>query len=386
MKKNLTLFLALILITACSTNHYLQKANFDAAIQSSVKKIRKNWSNEKEIENLKYAYSKANQIDQDRLAYLFESGADNIWDEVHQHYSKLNYRQDIIKTLPDNVLLDIGYQEVNYGQKITQSKENAAAFYYEKGIALIAKKNKNEARDAYTCFLKTKNYYPNYKDVESRISEAKFLGTNHVLFRMENESKIAIPEEFEKELLKISLKDLNQTWINYDAQVNSSIHYDYYIQLSLKQIAVSPADTRTSSFEEEKEIEAGFKYQLDANGNVQKDTAGNDVKLPIYKIITCKVVETSQYKEAIISGTVDYINTADGQLVKTHPVVAKMVFDHHSAEAFGNIEALKIETYKKVGIKALPYPTDPMMIMDAANILKENTKKVIYDNRSWLEN
>jgi hypothetical protein len=216
MKNLFPLLLTILLLAGCSSQHYLQKAEFDTAITVATKKIRKNRTNTKEIENLKYAFSKANQIDHDKLAFLFESGEDNIWDEVHRRYSRLHNRQGIVKTLPNDVLLDIGYHEVNYGKKIAESKQNAAAFYYNKGIALIAKKNKYEARDAYTCFMKAKSYYPNYKDVENRASEAKFYGTNHILFRIENQSKVAIPEDFENEMLKISLKELNEKWIDYD--------------------------------------------------------------------------------------------------------------------------------------------------------------------------
>lgn len=386
MKTLIPLFLSILLLSGCSSNYYLQKANFDSAIAASAKKIRKNRTNQHEIDNLKYAYNKANQIDNDRLEFLFDSGEDDIWEEVHRRYSKLNNRQSLVKTLPDDVLSQIGYNDINYGKKISQSKQNAAAYYYQKGSELMNKNTKSEARDAYYCFLKTKKYYPNYKDVATRINEAKFYGTNHILFRMINNSQVALPEDFEEELLKISLKDLNGKWTDYDTKVDASLNYDYYIQLSLKQISVSPENTQSSSYIEEKEIEDGFKYQLDHNGNVQKDTAGNDIKIPIYKIISCKIIETNQYKEAIISGTVDYINTYSNQLIKTHPVTATMVFDHSSAEAYGDENALTLETLNKTRIKAVPYPTNPQMIMDAASILKDNTKQIIYDNQSWLEN
>lgn len=386
MKNVRPLIILLLVAFGCSTQHYIQKAQFDTAVIKATEKIRKDWDNQDEIDNLKYAFSKANQIDKDRLAYLFESGEDNIWDEVHQKYSALHRRQEIVKTLPNDVLTQIGYSPENYAKKITESKQNAAEFYYQKGVSLLKMEDKYQAREAYGYFLKAKRFYPNYKDVDRQISDAKYVGTNHILFRMENHSKVALPEDFETELLKISLKSLNQTWIDYDTRENKNVYYDYYIQLSLKNIAVSPENTLHSEHVEEKEIEDGFKYLLDANGNVSKDTLGNDVKLPVYKIITCKIVETSQYKEAIVTGTVDYINTADGQLIKTHPVVATMVFDHHSAEAFGDLNALKPESRKKAGIAPLPYPPDPLMIMDAASILKENTKQIIYDNKSWLKN
>ncbi len=385
MNKTITLLLGIFLLTSCGSQRYLQKAQFDQAINVAVKKIRKKPTKVEEIDNLKYAYTKANQIDKDRLSYLFESQTDDIWDEVHQRYNKLYYRQELVKTLPDDILTQIGYTEENYAQKITQSKQNAAEYHYNKGVNLLVSKNKYDARDAYSNFVKARSFYPHYKDVNQKITEAKFIGTNHILFKIANESKIMLPEDFEKEMLKISLDELNQQWIDYDTRASENIPYDFYIQLSIKQITVSPNNVSNNSFKEEKEIEDGFKYQLDAKGNVQKDTLGNDVKLPIYKIINCTVRETLQHKEALIGGTIDYINTVTNQLVKTHPVTATMVFDYHSAEAFGDINALKEESKKKIGGEPIAFPADPQMIMDAVSMLKENTKTIIYSNKDWLK-
>jgi len=386
MKNILPLLSFLILLASCSSNHYLKQAQFDPAIYASVKKLRKNPNKDKEISTLKYAYNKANELDKDRLDFLYASGEENIWEEAHNRYTSLYTRQQLVKTLPDNVLSAIDYQYVNYAEKITQTKQNAAAYHYELGLDLLEQNDKYKAREAYTSFATAKSYYPNYKDLTQKLYEAQYLGTNHVLFRMVNESQTQLPEDFENELLKISLKDLNGKWIDYDTKDDGSTNYDYYIQLSLRNIMVSPEENQTNTYTEEKEIEDGFKYQLDANGNVQKDTAGNDIKLPIYKIITCNVVETIQHKEALITGTVDYIDTYDGQLMKTHPVTAQMIFDHKSYATYGNVEALKNETRSKIGLKALPYPSDAEMLLDAAGILKENTKQIIYANGDWLMN
>ncbi len=386
MKRNTILFSLILLLASCSSSHYLKQAQFDPAITAAVKKIRKNPNKQQEVDRLKYAYHKANKLNNDRIEFLAESGELDVWNEIHQQYSSLYKRQELLKTLPDDVLSEIGYEEKNYAREITQSKQNAAEYYYVKGKDLLEQNDKYKAREAYNSLTTVKRFYSDYKDVATLIDEAIYKGTNHILFRMVNQTEAALPERFEEELLKISLKDLNQQWIDYDTKQDANINYDYYIQLSLKQIAVSPEDTRSNSFTEEKEIEDGFKYQLDARGNVAKDTLGNDIKIPIYKIITCTVRETIQYKEALLSGTVDYINTRDGQLIKTHPVSAKMVFDHHSYEAFGDVNALQAETYKLIGIEPLTYPADPLMVLDAASILKENTKQVIYDNRDWLKN
>lgn len=386
MNKIFVLFISLFLLGACSSSHYLKKAQFDQAIASTVKKVRKNPSKTQTIDQLKYAYNKANQIDKDRLAFLFESGNENIWSEVHQRYNKLYQRQELVKTLPDNVLAQIDFLDENYGQKLSESKKNAADYHYQIGLTLLNKGEKYEARDAYANFQKAKQYFPNFKDVNQKMSQAKFIGTNHILFRIVNQSKMVVPEEFESELLKISLKDLNQTWIDYDTHASEGVPYDYYIQLTLKEILVSPNDVAHKEYKEEKEIEDGFKYQLDARGNVTKDTLGNDIKLPVFKIINCTIRETHQHKEAKIIGTVDYIETANDQLVKTHPVTATMIFDHHSAEAFGDMAALTSESKKKVKAEPLPFPSNAQIIMDATSMLKENTKNIIYSNKNWLEN
>lgn len=385
MNKLLLFLFSLFLLSSCGSERFLKKAQFDQAINIAVKKVRKNPGKQEEIDNLKYAYSKANRIDKDRLEFLYESGNENIWDEVHQRYNKLYRRQELIKTLPDNVLAEINYLEENYAQKLTQSKQNAAAFHYQRGIELLEKGSKYEARDAYTSFQKAKQYYNNYQDVNQKISEAKFIGTNHILFRMVNQSRTVLPEDFESELLKISLKALNQTWTDYDTRASEGVPYDYYIQLTLKEILVSPNDVANNEYKEEKEIEDGFKYLLDERGNVKKDTLGNDIKLPVYKVINCTIRETHQHKEAKIQGTIDYIDTATDQLVKTHPVSATMIFDHYSAEAFGDMAALSAESQKKVKNEPLPFPTDPQIIMDVTTQLKENTKNIIYSNKGWLD-
>ena len=68
---------------------------------------------------------------------------------------------------------------------------------------------------------------------------------------------------------------------------------------------VSPDGVKDEDEIFNKRISDGFEYVLDANGNVMKDTAGNDIKLQKFKDITCTLIETQQFKSVEIRGEVE---------------------------------------------------------------------------------
>ncbi len=386
MKKLIILLLSALLIAGCaSSKKYLERAQYDAAINMAVKKLRKNPSNIKELDVLKQAFPKANQVDKDRIDFLKTSGDDNVWDQIFNRYANLKDRQQLVKTLPDNVLNSIGFIEKNYDRELLDAKKKAAEYFYTHAIDLLKRKDRNSARDAFYELKRVKQLYSDYKDVDARLQEAQFLGTNNVLFKMLNNTKMIIPQGFEEELLKISLKELNGQWLNYDTKSNSALYYDYTIYLNLNNIFVSPEQVNEESHTEEREIEDGFKYKLDSKGNVMRDTAGNDIKIPVIKIITCKVIQVHQMKRAMISGTLDYFDNRTKQLIKTDPISAEWVFENHSANAFGDLNALKPETKKLLGNKPLPFPSNPDMIMQANQILKQMSKDIIWCNKGMIQ-
>lgn len=384
--KKIYYFFVIFLMLSCSSSStkYLHKAQYDSAIHKSVKKLRKNPSKAKEIDVLKQAYSKANQIDKDRINFLKTSGEANVWDDIYKHYANLKGRQELVKTLPDKVLRDIQFSQVNYDQEILTAKKKAAEYFYNHAIELLKRDDRHSSREAYYDLQRVKQLYPNYNDVDNKLQEALFKGTNNILFKIKNQTNLIVPKNFEDELLKISMDELNTQWQNYDTKANSNLFYDYTILLLIKDIRVSPEQVKEESHTEEKEIEDGFSYKLDAKGNVMKDTAGNDIKIPKIKIITCKVIETHQLKTAVIIGNLDYINNRTGQLIKTNPITAEGIFENHAAMGVGNLDALKPETRKKIGNNPLPFPSNPDLIMQADQVLKNMTKDIIWANKNIL--
>ena len=148
----------------------------------------------------------------------------------------------------------------------------------------------------------------------------------------------------------------------------------------MKMIDVSPEQVKEVHYTDTKEVE-GWQYALDDDGNVMKDTAGNDIKVTVMETISCNVIESQQHKACIITGTLDYWDNRTKQIIKTDPVTAEFFFDNFWAVAHGNYDALSDETHRKLKNRAMPFPPDEMMILNTASILKNMTKEIIYRNR-----
>ncbi len=387
MKKYLYILLAIILLWSCSgPKKYLKRGQYDMATRKAVQKIRKNPTKVKYIDVLVEAYPKANTIDLDKIKFLRKEGRPDVWDEIFTRYSMLKNRQDMVKTVYplQHPYKTINFKFIDYDNEVIEAKKRAAEYFYVHGKKLLNENNKFKARDAFYEFNKVKQYYNDYRDVDDLIIKARQQGMSHALVKVQNKSHIKLPTNFKTELIKHDYSRINTKWVEYDYMQRNGISYDYYIVLNVKRIDISPEGVKEEHITESKEVDDGFEYVLDNNGNVMKDSLGNDIKIPKTKTITCLVVKTFLHKAAHIDASVDYIDNTSNKIIKSIPVAADNFFDHAFAVANGDFAALSEESKKMVGIKPLPFPTDFDMIYAAGDILKKLTYDAIYNNKRIL--
>lgn len=380
MKNIIYLLLTLFLLSGCAQRK-LQQGRYDDAVRISVRKLKKKPNNPKQLRILEQAYSKANYRDYERITYLRKEGTPDIWDEVFDTYVGMKRRQTLVKSLsfvPPRITF------VDYDNEIIQAKQKAAEYFYAHGSNLLEKGDRQSAREAYYDFQKVKSYYKDFRDVEDKMIKAEALGTNHVIFKMENKANVILPKRFAEELFKISLNDLNRQWLRYHTQEQSGVYYDYTVLVNVKMIDVSPEQVKEVYYTETAEIKDGWQYVLDSKGNVMKDSLGNDIKTDKIVRVTCNIIETQQRKSARIAGSIDYLNNRTGQLIKTDPITADAVFENYAALAVGDQRALKKETKAKVGKPPVPFPSDPDLLMQAGNTLKDMVKNILYSNKNLL--
>ncbi len=381
-----SLFLILILASCTSSSKLFQQGNYDAAIQKSVKKLLKKPNKVEEIAVLERAYRLANERDQNVINELRISGQPDIWEGIFARYSNMRRRQDIVSRLPYEILTQINYVKVDYNQEVAEAKNKAAAFYYANGAKLLLEGDRMSARKAYDQFSFINKYFANYRDVDMKIQQALAQGTNHVIFRMQNQARVAIPQDFETEILKITLSSLNVRWLEFDSKFDKDMYYDYNIYLNLKHIEVSPQSIENEKYTETKKVPDGWEYVLDNNGNVMKDSLGYDMKREKYKEVNAYVTLTKMNKKSIVTGTLDYFDNRTGQLIKTTPITSEFIFDYKSA-TFAGVEAAlttKTKEYLKNGPK--PFPTDLQMIFDTNQEIKRVAFEIVKRDRNLFLN
>lgn len=371
-----------IMLGCASSEKLLQRGQYERAIDKSIKKLKKNSNNTDELYVLTESYSKANSFDMDRITFLEKEGRSENYLDIFNLYQRLDARQDKIKTLPSSLLNK--FDIIDYDDKLIASKEQAAEVSYQKGLEYLSFGGRENARQAFYEFEQVLSIYSEYKDAETKIEEARLLGINQVLFVIENNSETILPQRFDEELKKIGLADLNGRWIQYSVYEDEAINYDYFIVLDIKDITVSPERIDRETYEENAEVEDGTKYVLDERGNVKKDSLGNDIREPNIITVTAQISKARQWKEAFVGGSVDYIDLRTDQLVKTEEISVTALFEHFSASFSGDERALSSDSKRLIDDETVVFPSDEIMFMDSASLLKEQAKEIMYKNRGLL--
>ena len=382
--KNLIAYCIIIVvcISCASSSKELATGDYNSALKKSAKKIQKNPSKFEEVEIFNDAYRMANKRDNAEINRLKQQGNPANWGKIYNLYQKLKSHQDLALSLPP---VGVEFQEVDYTSDLNNARNNAAEYAYAKGNELMAKNDRMEARNAYNFYNETKGYISDFKDIDAKITEAKKAGMTNVFFRIEDNAEKKVPEKMMQEIQNVDVNVLDKGWINYDSYIDTTTLYHYSVILSVKLLEVTPDQLEKNTTLEKKEVPDGFDYVLDANGNVTKDSLGNDIKIPKFKTIQCNVTRYHQTKAARITGDMEYYDNATDKLMKKEPIVAESLFENFYALPLGNIEALSEATKKELNSKPLPYPHDEDIIMQAGQTMKTMAKDILDKNKSFLK-
>lgn len=378
------LLVALVAVSCASSQKMLQRGQYDRAIDRASEKLMKKPDNGKELAVLKEAYELANTFDQERIDFLELEGLEESWVEIYLLYEEMNIRQNKVRRLPSQVRSQFTF--VNYDQKIVDSKAAAADVSYRRGEDFLAAGDKMSARQAFSEFEQADLIYPGYRDVVHKMAEAEIAGRNNALFLIENNSGMVVPEFFDSEIKKVTLKELNTLWLNIDTYENETIDYDHFVILNISDISFSPETIERRTFTESREIQDGMRYSLDDDGNVRKDSTGNDIRVPNMITVTAEITETVQLKSAIVGGSLNVYDMRTDQLVQTDNIGVEAVFRHRFGEFSGDRRALSEELQAVMRGREVPFPANEEMMMDAAELLKERSKAIVARNRRVLEN
>jgi hypothetical protein len=224
-----------------------------------------------------------------------------------------------------------------------------------------------------------------YEGIDNKIQEAKLQGMSRVFVSIQNSSIIKFPKEFEDDLLALDFPRLNSDWVEYYTQnLNENTQYDYFVNVNIKNVAVSPDQSLQRDSVIKRDIEDGFSYVLDKKGNVMRDSLGNDIKQKKYKTVQCALVETIQSKACRIEGDIEVIQVNPNKAVRKDPIGARSNFENISSRALGDIQALNEKQLERTKTSIATFPTDIEMIMRCSESLKGVIRGAIQNDRRFI--
>lgn len=381
MKKIIYILISIFFISSCtSIQDLVDRGDYDGAIFLAAKKLSgKKKRKTKHIVHLETAFSKVMDRDLNRIAYLENSGDNSKWDKIHSIYKNIQYRQDRIMPFLPLVSKDgyaANFKFIRVEDKLNGSAINAAEYHYGKALELMTyarEKDKYAARKAYVEFDKTENFIKNFKDVGILRHEAHELGQKRILIKMYNSADVIIPVRFEEEVLNINVMDYNDHWTKYYKREFDGLEIDYDVIMDIDLIEVGPEREKESHHIDTKEVEDGYDYVLDENGNVMKDTLGNDIKVPRKVTLIAHVTELSRHKEAFVEGSLICVDRKTGETIKSRPISVNAVFEDYFSIFKGNRRALCERTRGMIDGELLPFPNNYEITLMAA----ENLKRVM---------
>ena len=386
MKKILLIIILAITITACNTTRSIEKqlnnGNYTTAIDDALRKLSNNKtkrSKQASILLLKNAFDKATDRDLNDITFLKKDSNPEHFENIFNLYEQLNNRQEKIKPILPLYYntKKVKFEFKDYTSNIINYKEKTANYLYVKANSLLNNNTKFDARQAYDDFKYIDKISPNYKDVNQLIDQALLKGQDIILLGLKNDTQQVIPKRLETDLLNISTYGLNDLWTVYHDKKVANIDYDYNLSLILKTIIISPEQIKEREIIKEKLVEDGFNYTLDANGNVKKDSLGNDIKESKFKKVTCQYFETRQFKTSTIVASAEFKDLRTKQLLDRFPLESSFLFEHFFATFQGDKRAIDGVLLDYINNRIVPFPSNEQMIFDTGEDLKLKLKEVI---------
>jgi len=387
--RNLILICITAFIVSCSTakrtETALNSGNYNNAINTSITKLAGNKtkkSNQKYVYMLEDAFAKNTKRELKEINFLEKEGNAANLEKIYNRYVNLDRIQKRIEPLLPLQIYEEGRNAslafTNYNDKLLTSKSKLSEYLYDNAANLMTNATtKFDYRNAYSDFVYLNQLSPNFKDTKEKIEESYEKGKDYVRVGIFNESQTVLPEDLEADILNFNAYDLNDKWTTYHTNPLKGISYNYEMQIAFKSILISPEQIRTNVDIKEKEIKDGWKYVLDQNGNVAKDSLGNDLKEDKFITVKCRVYKNNQFKDVQINGNVIYVDLNTEQQINSYPLTSGFVFDHSFGTYKGDKRALEEADNKLIALREVPFPSNEQMIYDSAQQLKNAIKGIV---------
>jgi hypothetical protein len=375
MKNLMLTVLALALLTSCaSADKMLDRGDYDGLINLAARKLAGKKKKEAYVIALEEGVQKVTQLNMARIEALRLTNSAEAWEDIVSIAKKIQNRQDKISPLLP-LISENGYKAeftfVRTGQIISEAKSTAVNLYEKRLVDMVTSArqgNKASARNAYNLIDHIRSIGNEYTYRQDLRDEMRHLGINKIFVSVENKSHTFMPVGFEEELLALDYGRIGGSWDRFYTRLDENENIDYHVILEILDVRVGGEEWAEKHFPVSKEIVDGWEYVLDENGNVAKDSLGNDIKRDRIVHINATVVEMIQSKRALVSTRLEVVNVQNGARTFSRRLEIEDSFSHVARNIFGDERAL--EPNQRQRILPVGFPSDASLIWNAFQGLK----------------
>ena len=382
MIKRILISSILLISFGCSPikkiNNNVVSGEFDKAIDKTISELKKTKNKKKKIQYeliLEDIYDRSVINSKDKISRFKKDGNPEFFDDIYFEYEKLINRQNKLKNISSERL---NFNFENYDSELINFRYKTSDYFLNISNSFISNDNKFDYRKAYNYLIIIESINPNYLNTRSLIELCLVKGKDYILLNVINESKSVLFKDLENDILNIKGYDLNSTWKSFFTK-NDSFEgtYDFYIDLAFKSFIISPERLVQKEGFREKNIIDGLTYQLDEDGNVMKDSLGNDIKIDKLIKISVKSIESIQSKSAKVLAEIRLIDKKKN-IIDKFPLESEFWFRNRFLEYDGDKRVLTKNEIKLSKSRFIPFPSDEVLIFNNSENIKRKMKNIIY--------
>ena len=368
MIKKILISLIILISFGCSPikkiNDSVVSGEFDKAIDKTISELKKTRNKKKKTQYeliLTDIYDRSVVDSKNKISRFKKDGNPEFFDDIYFEYEKLIKRQIKLSNIA-NERLNFNFE--NYDSELINFRYKTSNYFLNISNSFISNDNKFDYRKAYNYLIIIESINPNYLNTRSLIELCLVKGKDYILLNVINESKSVLFKDLENDILNIKGYDLNSTWKSFFTK-NDSFEgtYDFYIDLAFKSFIISPERLVQKEGFREKNIVDGLTYQLDENGNVMKDSLGNDIKIDKLIKISVKSIESIQSKSAKVLAEIRLIDKKKN-IIDKFPLESEFWFRNRFLEYDGDKRVLTKNEIKLSKSRFIPFPSDEVLIFN----------------------
>ena len=344
----LTLMMGSALLMSCNTaERMLDDGDYDGLISMAKRKLKgKKNKPDKYVIAIEEAFERVTKRDMNRIEMLQRRGTANDWEQVIRIAENMQRRQESLQPFLPLEGKD-GYRAKFQFVKADEilgyaSNEVTERLYAEANDLLLQARtgDKISARRAYDAYSRIFDYTPVYGNALTLRDEALELGTSLVRIIQVNNAAQYMPA-YMSDLLLQDFPVADGFWTKFYFGEDTSITADLEARFEITSVTVTPESLREERRTRTRQVEDGWDYVLDANGNVAKDSLGNDIRERKYSTVRADVIRTYQSKDARIEALLSVVDLTSGRTIATRPMHARAQFRHTASTFIGDERALR---------------------------------------------